>query len=243
MKKNLVFVLTIAVLLICVACSQDQIEKMGKGFTKIGNINMGYGDRVALGNVENKVDEVFKDGNTDISDEDLDAIRSLVIEASQSDASAEAVQKALAKKVEGTEKNPGLPSNIAEVVADPSASVEDISDALKGHLKNSGIYLEESLNQEAVDVLKEALPTIVALDKVITERNTKEYYSQGDIIASTLIKDTVDKVVELAKEPSTSTEEIEELVKVVQTDISVIETIYGVDFDLANLISIAGKLK
>ncbi len=242
MKKKFVFVIAIAVLLICVACSQDQIEKMGKGFSKIGNVNLGYGDRVALGNVENKVDEVVKD-DSPISDEDLDAIRSLIVEASQSDASAEAVQKALAKKVEGTDKTPGLPSSIAEVVADPSASVEDVSDALKNCLKNSGVYIEESLTQEAVDVLKEALPTIVALDKVITERNTKAYESQGDIIATTLIKNTVDKVVELAKEPSTSTEEIEELVKVVQTDVTVIETIYGVDFDLANLISIAGKLK
>ena len=244
MKKKFVFVLTIAVLLICVACSQDQIEKMGKGFTKIGNVNLGYGDRVAVGNVTSLVDDVFKDGNTDISDDELDEIRNLIVEASQSDASAEAVKQALAKKVEGTDKPAKEATNIAAVVSDPSASVEDIGNAVDELLEASGIEIEGTINNEdVVNVLKQAVPTLVALDKVLTERNTKTYKSQGDIIATTLIKNTVDKVIELAKEPSTSTEEIEELVKVVQTDVSVIETIYGVDFDLANLISIAGKLK
>ena len=98
-------------------------------------------------------------------------------------------------------------------------------------------------NLDVVNVLKQAVPTLVALDKVLTERNTKTYKSQGDIIATSLITDIVDSVVKLAEDPSASSEKIEELVKVVQTDVSVIETIYGVDFDLANLISIAGKLK
>lgn len=244
MKKKFVFVLTIAVLLICVACSQDQIEKMGKGFTKIGNVNLGYGDRVAVGNVTTKVDEIVKDDTTPISDEDLDAIRSLIIEASQSDASAEAVQKALSKTVEGTDKDPGEATNIAAVVSNPSASVEDIGNAVNELLEASGIEIEGTIdNEDVVNVLKQAVPTLVALDKVLTERNTKTYKSQGDIIATSLITDIVDSVVKLAENPSASSEEIEELVKVVQTDVSVIETIYGVDFDLANLISIAGKLK
>ena len=244
MKKKFVFVLTIAVLLICVACSQDQIEKMGKGFTKIGNVNLGYGDRVALGNVTSLVDDVFKDGNTDISDDELDEIRNLIVEASQSDASAEAVKQALAKKVEGTDKPAKEATNIAAVVSDPSASVEDIGNAVDELLEASGIEIEGTINNEdVVNVLKQAVPTLVALDKVLTERNTKTYESQGDIIATTLITAIVKAVVELAENPSASSEEIEELVKVVQTDVSVIETIYGVDFDLANLISIAGKLK
>lgn len=244
MKKKFVFVLTIAVLLICVACSQDQIEKMGKGFTKIGNVNLGYGDRVAVGNVTTKVDEIVKDDTTPISDEDLDAIRSLIIEASQSDASAEAVKQALAKKVEGTDKPAKEATNIAAVVSDPSASVEDIGNAVDELLEASGIEIEGTINNEdVVNVLKQAVPTLVALDKVLTERNTKTYKSQGDIIATSLITDIVDSVVKLAEDPSASSEKIEELVKVVQTDVSVIETIYGVDFDLANLISIAGKLK
>lgn len=244
MKKNFIFVLTIAVLLICVACSQDQIEKMGKGFTRVGNINLGYGDRVAVGNVTSVVDEVFKDGNKDVSGH-LDEIRSLIVEASQSDASAEAVQKALAKKVEGTDKTPGEATKIAAVVSDPNASVETISDAVDDFLDASGIDIGESIgaSEDVVNVLKQAVPTLVALDKVLTERNTKAYESQGDIIATTLITNIVKDVVDLAKNPSASSEEIEELVKVVQTDVSVIETIYGVDFDLANLISIAGKLK
>ena len=244
MKKKFVFVLTIAVLLICVACSQDQIEKMGKGFTKIGNVNLGYGDRVAVGNVTTKVDEIVKDDTTPISDEDLDAIRSLIIEASQSDASAEAVKQALAKKVEGTDKPAKEATNIAAVVSDPSASVEDIGNAVDELLEASGIEIEGTIdNEDVVNVLKQAVPTLVALDKVLTERNTKTYKSQGDIIATSLITDIVDSVVKLAEDPSASSEKIEELVKVVQTDVSVIETIYGVDFDLANLISIAGKLK
>ena len=118
MKKKFVFVLTIAVLLICVACSQDQIEKMGKGFTKIGNVNLGYGDRVAVGNVTSLVDDVFKDGNKDVSGH-LDEIRNLIVEASQSDASAEAVKQALAKKVEGTDKDPREATNIAAVMSIP----------------------------------------------------------------------------------------------------------------------------
>ena len=247
MKKKFVFVLTIAVLLICVACSQDQIEKMGKGFTKIGNVNLGYGDRVAVGNVTSLVDDVFKDGNTDISDDELDEIRNLIVEASQSDASAEAVKQALAKKVEGTDKPAKEATNIAAAVADATASAAEIGSLVDSFLQKSGVIgPSETLvgdNQDVVDALKQAVPTLVALDKVLTERNTKTYESQGDIIATTLITAIVKAVVELAENPSASSEKIEELVKVVQTDVSVIETIYGVDFDLANLISIAGKLK
>ena len=246
MKKKFVFVLTIAVLLICVACSQDQIEKMGKGFTKIGNVNLGYGDRVALGNVTSLVDDVFKDGNKDVSGH-LDEIRNVIIEASQSDASAEAVKQALAKKVEGTDKPAKEATNIAAAVADATASAAEIGSLVDSFLQKSGVIgPSETLvgdNQDVVDALKQAVPTLVALDKVLTERNTKTYESQGDIIATTLITAIVKAVVELAENPSASSEKIEELVKVVQTDVSVIETIYGVDFDLANLISIAGKLK